>query len=84
MIWFGELVNVTDVRRVALALVCADVNIKGIALFPKKNKPTTIEVGFNQYFEPLPPLTFTEVKNMELLAIPSSPGDDLSWPTSCP
>ena len=84
MIWFGELVEEKDIRRVALALVCAEVTIKGIAPFPKKNKPSTIEIGFNKYFEPLPLLSLTEVQNMELAAIPSFPNEEFTQPGNCP
>ena len=84
MIWFGARVEEKDVRRVALALVCADVTIKGIGPFPNKNKPNRIEVGFNKYLETSPHMTFTEVINMEFPSIPASPSEDFSWLKDCP
>ena len=84
MIWFGAQVQEKDVRQVALALVCAEVTIKGIGPFPNKNKPNRIEVGFNKYLETSPQLTFTEVINMEFPTIPASPTEDFSWLKDCP
>ena len=84
MIWFGARAKEQDVRRVALALVCADVTIKGIGPFPNKNKPNKIEVGFNKYLESSPRLTFTEIINMEFPSIPASPSEDFSWLKDCP
>ena len=84
MIWFGAQVQEKDVRRVALALVCAEVTIKGIGPFPKNNKSDRIEVGFNKYLEDSPQLTFTEVINMEFPTIPASPTEDFSWLKDCP
>ena len=84
MIWFGAQVQEKDVRRVALALVCADVTIKGIGPFPKNNKPNRIEVGYNKYLESSPHLTFTEIINMEFPTIPASPTEDFSWLKDCP
>ena len=84
MIWFGARIKEQDVRRVALALVCADVTIKGIGPFPNKNKPNKIEVGFNKYLESSPRLTFTEIINMEFPTISASPSDDFSWLKDCP
>ena len=84
MIWFGAQVQEKDVRRVALALVCAEVTIKGIGPFPNKNKPNRIEVGYNKYLESSPHLTFTEVINMEFPTIPASSSEDFSWLKDCP
>jgi hypothetical protein len=62
-IWFGASVPTDDVRIIALALVRAGINIKGIRPFEKEssfnvNKRNTIEIGYAE-----------DVKNQESYSI---------------
>ena len=76
-IWYGSDVPVDSVRVVALALIGAGVNVRGIQPYSSDtqgSKGRLIQIGSDPLIQANPPYTVGQVSNMSLPnAVPSNP-----------